>query len=112
MTFLRKPDKCRKQAIAPMVTWPNRGTGISIRNVASKTFTPLLLISFALAILVFVTPWVVGNVDTKATTTIITFLVFLWIAIVLYAFIRLKKRGLWFLLGTPFILFWFFVPPT
>jgi hypothetical protein len=25
--------------------------------------------------------------------------------------IRLKKRGLWFLLGTPLILFWFFVPP-
>jgi hypothetical protein len=36
-------------------------------------------------------------------------LAFSWLAVVVYAFIKFKKRGLWFLLGTPLIGFWFFV---
>jgi hypothetical protein len=32
-----------------------------------------------------------------------------WLAIVVYAFVKFKKRGLWFLLGTPMIVFWLFV---
>jgi hypothetical protein len=32
-----------------------------------------------------------------------------WGALILFAFTKFRKRALWFLLGTPVIVFWFFV---
>jgi hypothetical protein len=72
-------------------------------------FRPLLLISFGLALLAFVTPWAVRPANTDPAIRASAVLAFSWLAVVVYAFIKFKKRGLWFLLGTPLIGFWFFV---
>jgi hypothetical protein len=72
-------------------------------------FRPLLLISFGLALLAFVTPWAVRPANTDLGIRASAVLAFSWLAVVVYAFIKFKKRGLWFLLGTPLIGFWFFV---
>jgi hypothetical protein len=72
-------------------------------------FRPLLLISFGLALLAFVTPWAVRPANTDLAIRASAVLAFSWLAVVVYAFIKFKKRGLWFLLGTPLIGFWFFV---
>jgi len=78
-------------------------------NVATKGFRSLLLTSFGFAILASVTLSVVrpANADSavRASAAVAVF----WVAIVVYAFIRFKKRGLWFLLGTPLVVFWFFL---
>lgn len=34
-------------------------------------------------------------------------IVALWIALVLYALVKFKVRGLWFLIGAPLIILWF-----
>ena len=70
-------------------------------------FRPLLLISLGLALLAFITPWAVrpGNMDSAITVSAV--LAVMWLVVVVFALVRFKKRGLWFLLGTPLIMFWF-----
>ena len=74
-----------------------------------RAFRPLLLISLGLALLAFVTPWAVRPANLDLAIRASAVLAAGWVATVVYALIRFKKRGLWFLLGTPFIVFWFFV---
>jgi hypothetical protein len=73
------------------------------------TFRPLLLISLGLAFVAFVTPWAVRPANTDLAIRASAVLAAGWLATVVYAVIRFKKRGLWFLVGTPLIAFWFFV---
>jgi hypothetical protein len=77
--------------------------------MAPKAFKPLLVISFGLAILAFVTPWAVKPASRDLAIRASAVLAASWFAVVVYAFIKFKRRGLWFLLGTPLIGFWFFV---
>ena len=74
-----------------------------------RAFRPLLLISIALAIVALVVPWAGWPANTDFRIRVSAAITVGWVATVVYALIRFKKRGLWFLLGTPFILFWFFV---
>jgi hypothetical protein len=85
------------------------GMQTSIVSMVIKAFRPLLLISLALAILAFVTPLAVRPASTDLAIKVSAVLAASWVAIVVYAFAKFKKRGLWFLLGTPLIGFWFFV---
>jgi hypothetical protein len=75
----------------------------------TTAFRPLLLISLALATLALVTPWAVQPASTDLAVRGSAVLAASWLAIVVYAFVKFKKRGLWFLLGTPMIVFWLFV---
>jgi len=77
--------------------------------VATKTFRALFFVSLGLAILAFVTPLAVKPASIDLAIRFSAVLAALWLALVVYAFIKFKKRGLWFLLGTPLIGFWFFV---
>jgi len=74
-----------------------------------KAFRQLFLISLALAILAFVTPLAVRPASMDLAIKASAVLAGSWVLIVVYAFTKFKKRGLWFLLGTPLIGFWFFV---
>jgi hypothetical protein len=78
-------------------------------NMATKPFRQLFLISLGLAILAVVTPLAVRPASTDVAIRVSVLVAASWVAIVVYAFIKFKKRGLWFLLGTPLIVFWFFV---
>ena len=73
--------------------------------MAAKGFRPLLLISLGLAILAFVALFAMalGSYTIRASAV----LAGSWVSLVVYAFAKFKKRGLWFLLGTPLIYFWF-----
>jgi len=93
----------------PNVTLSLPGTRTSINTMAPKAFRPLLVISLGLAILAFVTPWAVRSASTDLAIRASAVLAASWLAVVVYAFIKFGKRGLWFLLGTPLIGFWFFV---
>ena len=54
--------------------------------------------------------WIrVGKEARNAARVRSAVLAAVWLATVVYAVIRFKKRGLWFLVGTPLIAFWFFV---
>jgi len=81
----------------------------SIVNMVINAFRPLFLISLALAILAFVTPLAVRPGSMESAIKASAVLTASWVAIVVYAFAKFKRRGLWFLLGTPLIGFWFFV---
>jgi hypothetical protein len=72
-------------------------------------FRPLLLISLGLALLACLMPLAVkpGNTDLAIRASAIVAAV--WLATVTYGIIMFKKRGLWFLVGTPLIAFWPFV---
>jgi hypothetical protein len=85
------------------------GARTSIINMATKAFRPLFLISLGIAILVFVTPLAVRPATRDLAILASAVLAASWVAIVAYAFIKFRKRGLLFLIGTPLILFWFFV---
>ena len=63
-----------------------------------KAFRPLFLISLALAILAFVTPLAGRPASTDSAIKASAVMAATWIAIVVYAFAKFKKRGLWFLL--------------
>jgi hypothetical protein len=76
--------------------------------MAPKAFRKLLAISLGLAILALVTPLAVKPASTDFAIRASAVLAAFWLAVV-YAFIKFGKRGLWFLLGTPLIGFWFFV---
>ena len=75
----------------------------------TTAFRPLLLFSLALATLALVTAWAVQPASTDLAVRGSWVLAASWLAIVVYAFVKFKKRGLWFLLGTPMIVFWLFV---
>jgi hypothetical protein len=77
--------------------------------MAPKAFRKLVAISLGLAILALVTPLAVKPASTDLAIRASAVLAALWLAVVVYAFIKFGKRGLWFLLGTPLIGFWFFV---
>jgi hypothetical protein len=77
--------------------------------VVIRAFKPLLLISLALAILAFIMPWAAWPAKTDLAIRVSAAIAAGWVATVVYALVRFKKRGLWFLLGTPFVVFWFFV---
>jgi hypothetical protein len=76
--------------------------------MATKAFRRLFLISLGLAILAVVTPLAVRPASTVLAIRASALVAASWVAIVVYAFIKFKKLGLWFLLGTPLIVFWFF----
>jgi hypothetical protein len=75
----------------------------------SKAFRPLFLLSLGLATLAVVTPLAVGPANASLAIRVSIVSAASWIATVVYAFAKFKKRGLWFLLGTPLIFCWFFV---
>jgi hypothetical protein len=77
--------------------------------MVTNNFRPLFLASLAVAAFAFTTPLLVrpGNTDTAIKVSAL--LAFVWGVLVLFAFTKFKRRALWFLLGTPFIVFWFFV---
>jgi hypothetical protein len=77
--------------------------------MAAKAFRQLLAISLGLAILAFVIPLSVRPARLDLAIRASAFLAASWLAMVVYALIKFKKRGLWFLLSTPVIGFWFFV---
>jgi hypothetical protein len=77
-------------------------------SMAPKAIRKLLAISLGLAILAFVTPLAVKPATTDLAIRASAVLAASWLALVVYAFIKFGKRGLWFLLGTPLIGFWFF----
>jgi len=77
--------------------------------MATNNFRPLLFASLAVAALAFGTPWLVGPANTDTAIKVSALLAVLWGLVVLFAFTKFKRRALWFLLGTPFIVFWFFV---
>jgi hypothetical protein len=81
----------------------------SIAHMATKGFKPLFLISLGLALLAFVTPWAVRPASIVLAIRASAVLAASWVAIVVYAFIKFKKRGLWLLIGTPVIVFGFFM---
>jgi hypothetical protein len=91
-----------------MVTWPGRSPRTSIAAMV-KAFRPLLLISLGLALLACVTPWAVRPANTDLAVRASAVLAAGWLATLVYAVIRFKRRGLWFLFGMPLIAFWFFV---
>jgi hypothetical protein len=64
-----------------------------------ENFRVMFVGSLALAILTFATPWL-ASVKTAL------FLAGLWGAVVLLALFGFRKRGLWFLVGTPLALYW------
>src|SRR6266571_1541607 len=76
---------------------------------ATNNFRPLFLASLAIAALAFATPLLVKPGNTDAAIKVSALLALLWGVLVLFAFTQFKRRALWFLLGTPFIGFWFFV---
>jgi hypothetical protein len=69
----------------------------------SKAFRPLFLLSLGLATLAVVTPLAVGPANASLAIRVSIVSAASWIATVVYAFAKFKKRGLWFLLGTPLI---------
>jgi hypothetical protein len=77
--------------------------------MATKAFRPLLAISLGLALVAFIAPLAVRPAMMDLAIRASAFLAASWLAMVVYALIKFKKRGLWFLLGTPLIGFWFFV---
>jgi hypothetical protein len=76
--------------------------------VVIRAFKPLLLISLALAILAFIMPWAAWSANTDLAIRVSAAIAAGWVVTVVYALVRFKKHGPWFLLGTPFV-FWFFV---
>jgi hypothetical protein len=92
----------------PNVPWSLSDTRSSISTMTPKPLRTLLVISLGLAILTFATPWGVKAASTELTVRASAVLAASWFAVVVYAFIKFGKRGLWFLLGTPLIGFWFF----
>ena len=78
-------------------------------SMPKLAFKPLFLISLGLALLAVVMPMAVRPANTDLAIRASAILAASWIAIVVYAFAKFKKRGFWFLLGTPLIVFWFFV---
>src|SRR6266536_2494599 len=72
-------------------------------------FKRLLLVSIALATLAFIMPWAAGPATRDLAIRVSMVLVVGWLAIVVYALIRFGRLGLWFLLGTPLVVFWLFV---
>jgi hypothetical protein len=73
------------------------------------SFRSLLLISLGVALLAFVMPWAVKPGSTDLAIRASGIVAAVWLSTVVYAIIRFKRRGLWFLVGTPLIGFWFFV---
>jgi hypothetical protein len=55
------------------------------------------------------TPWLVRPANTDTAIKVSAVLAVLWGALILFAFTKFRNRALWFLLGTPVIVFWFFV---
>jgi hypothetical protein len=78
-------------------------------SMSRLAFKPLFLISLGLALLAVVMPMAVRPANTDLAIKASAVLAASWVAIVVYAFAKFKKCGLWFLLGTPLIGFWFFV---
>ena len=64
-----------------------------------KNFRAFFLASLALAIMAFAAPWL-----TSFKTAIL--LALLWGLVVLLGLFRFRKRGLWFLVGTPLAVYW------
>ena len=62
-----------------------------------KTAEPLLISSVLIAMLGFITP-----LSILWTSEVAAF----WVLILIGAFIRFGREGLWLLVGAPFVLFW------
>jgi hypothetical protein len=74
-----------------------------------EKFRALFFTSLGVAILTLVTPVLLKPGIRDFAIELSALFALAWAAIVLYAFIKFKKRGFWFLLGTPLIFFWFFI---
>jgi len=77
--------------------------------IAMTAFKRLLLVSLGLAALAFVMPWAAGPTTRDTAIRVSIMIAAGWLATVVYAFVRFKMRGLWFLLGTPLVAFWLFL---
>ena len=71
----------------------------------------LALTSFILAFAIFLIPWLVRGGDIRIETGVAACEIgsLFWAAIVVFAFIRLRKRAFWLLLGIPLTFFWVFL---
>ena len=74
-----------------------------------KNFALLLLTSLVVAALAFAIPLLIGPGSRDEGIKVSALLACLWGVLILFAFAKFRRRALWFLLGTPFIGFWFFV---
>ena len=80
-----------------------------IAEKAASYFKPLLLASFAIAGATLALPLLVRPGNTDPAIKVSACLASFWGVLVMFAFWKFRRRALWFLLGTPFIGFWFFV---
>ena len=74
-----------------------------------KNFRTLLVVSLGIAVLAFSVPWLSKPASDNISVMASALLALLWSAVVLLALFSFRKRGLWFLLGTPLALFWPFL---
>jgi hypothetical protein len=63
----------------------------------------------SVAALAFGPAWLVRSANTDTAIKVSAVLAVLSGVLILFAFTKFRKRALWFLLGTPVIVFWFFV---